>query len=1002
MRKRYVLLFTLLAVGSAEASVKRTTQTEWHSDFAVPIERRIYDATNTLVAKQTWTYNARGQELTASQVDPVSGAARTTTTTYCEQTDVDAGACPRLGLVTAVDGPRNDVSDLITYAYYASDDATCVSAPTICPHRKGDLWKVTDALGHVIETLKYDGAGRALSVKDANGVITDFEYHPRGWLTARKVRGADAGVDSDDLITRIDYYPTGLVSSATLPDGSFTSYVYDAAHRLTDIVDADGNTIHYTLDNAGNRTREDVKGETGTIKRTLSRVYNQLGQMQSERDASNHPTGFTYDVTGNSDTATDALGRIVDNDYDPLNRLAKTIKDAGGIATQTQFQYDTRDQLTAVVDPKGLVTSYSYNAFGDLTQLESPDTGVATFGYDAAGNRISAVDARNELVSYNYDALNRLTVVDYSDTALSIGYVYDAVQADCTAEETFAVGRLTRIDDGSGSTKYCYDRFGNLTRKVQITNGQSFVLQYAYTKAGRLSGISYPDGTGVDYVRDGLGRVTEVGVTPVGGNRQMLLHSATYYPFGPTSGWTFGNGRTFVRTLDLDYRMQAIRSTGSGTGGLDLGYAWDAVGNLASIQAADLTSPPRMTFDYDALNRLIAFRDGPTGAMIESYTYDVTGNRTSFANAGGAQTYDYPTDSHRLTAVDGIGRSYDDAGNTTSIGGTAQEFVYNAAGRMSQVERNDAVVMQYAYNGKGEQVRKYLGVGNVYTLYDESGRWIGDYDSAGSPIQQGVWLDDLPVGVIASNQLHYVEADALSTPRAVIEPERDAAVWKWDIASEAFGNSVPNEDVDGDSVGFVFDLRFAGQRYDVASGLNQNGYRDYESATGRYQQADPLGLLADVSLYAYVSNQPLTFVDESGLAGTTKAPRNFGPGAGGSSADRRKATREFLRSASDRAPPDLRLPPVEADDYKVPDNSDNLTPGQGTCRQLEAFGLDLCGPGPKTQFKCAEYECKDPRNVCTRDNPTGWRRGPFMVGPGYSFANDPNCRCVRLRMIDRY
>lgn len=37
-----------------------------------------------------------------------------------------------------------------------------------------------NALGYVTETLAYDGAGRPLSVRDANNVITDFRYDARG------------------------------------------------------------------------------------------------------------------------------------------------------------------------------------------------------------------------------------------------------------------------------------------------------------------------------------------------------------------------------------------------------------------------------------------------------------------------------------------------------------------------------------------------------------------------------------------------------------------------------------------------------------------------------------------------------------------------------------------------------------------------------------------------------------------------------------------------------
>ncbi|NIK53934.1 DUF6531 domain-containing protein [Xanthomonas arboricola] len=72
---------------------KRTFQTDWHPDFAVPLERRVYDAANALAEKSRWTYNTRGQALTVSQVDPSTDTARTTTNAYCEQADIDAGAC---------------------------------------------------------------------------------------------------------------------------------------------------------------------------------------------------------------------------------------------------------------------------------------------------------------------------------------------------------------------------------------------------------------------------------------------------------------------------------------------------------------------------------------------------------------------------------------------------------------------------------------------------------------------------------------------------------------------------------------------------------------------------------------------------------------------------------------------------------------------------------------------------------------------------------------------
>ncbi|WP_144423899.1 DUF6531 domain-containing protein, partial [Xanthomonas graminis] len=815
--------------------------------FGLPQERttttRTIAGSNRMLSVQTagrttsYTRNDRLQPVRVSVSGTTSSEKRDVLYSYCEASDVAAAdsTCPVLGYLKSIDGARTDVGDSSSYTYYPSDDASCATTPSTCPHRKGDLWKVTNALGQVTEYLSYDGAGRVLSMKDANGTITDYTYHPRGWLTTSTVRGADT---AGDRVTNIDYWPTGLVKQVTQPDGAFTAFTYDAAHRLTDIADNAGNTLHYTLDNAGNRVKEDTKDASGTLKRTLSRVYNQLGQLATQATASGDPTDFGYDANGNTTAVTDALGHKTQNDYDPLNRLASTLQDVGGIAAETKFGYDALDNLTKITDPKGLDTTYAYNGLGDLTKLTSPDTGVTTYTYDNAGNRATQIDARNIKTTYSYDALNRLTMLAYPTTSLNVSYTYDVSQTTCASGETYAIGRLARMQDGSGSTDYCYDRFGDLVRKVQTTNGKVFVLRYAYTKAGQLSRLTYPDGAAVDYVRNAQGQTTEVGVTPAGGTRQVLLNNATYYPFGPVASWSYGNGRPMQRVLDQDYRPLAINDTRSD--GLSTGFAFDPAGNLSALTAAGNTAPV-VSLDYDALGRLTAFKDGLTGTVIDGYSYDATGNRLSAKVNTVTQSYTYPTTNHRLSAVAGTARTYDAIGNTLSIGVTAQEFAYDATGRMSQAKRAGTVVMKYVYNGRGEQVRR-VDKTNTYTLYDESGHWLGNYDANGATLQQAIWLDDLPVGVLSKNSLRYVQPDHLGTPRAVIDPVRDVAIWKWDLKGEAFGNTSPDQDPDKDGTAFVFDMRFPGQRYDAATGFNQNYFRDYESGVGRYPMSDPRGL----------------------------------------------------------------------------------------------------------------------------------------------------------------
>ena len=55
------------------------------------------------------------------------------------------------------------------------------------------------------------------------------------------------------------------------------------------------------------------------------------------------------------------------------------------------------------------------------------------------------------------------------------------------------------------------------------------------------------------------------------------------------------------------------------------------------------------------------------------------------------------------------------------------------------------------------------------------------------------------------------------------------------------------------STGTPITLRFPGQWFQAESGLHQNWMRDYDPTTGRYLQADPLGLVDGASVYGFVA-----------------------------------------------------------------------------------------------------------------------------------------------------
>lgn len=812
----------------------------------------------------TWLRNARGQ-VTQETTQTTTGETRTTTHTYCEAVNAQAG-CPVLGLLLSTDGPMPGTDDTVRYTYYLEDAPGCATSDAACTHRKGDLWKTIQPLGHVTEVLAYDGAGRPHMVMDANGVVTEYQYTPRGWMASATVRGDDDASGTDDRVTTMEYLPTGQLSKATAPDGTVITYTYDAAHRLTAIGDGAGNRIEYTLDAAGNRVQEEYKGAGGEVKRTLSRVYNRLSQLVTSADGLANPTDFTYDAEGNVNSVVDALGRVSRREHDAFGRLTRQVDDEGGIAATVEMAYDSDDKRTLFIDPKQLRTTYAYNGFGDLLQQVSPDTGTTTFTVDAAGNRTTRTDARGVTATYQYDVLGRVTHISYPDPTLDVAYTYDIAPAVCAANEQFSRGRVGTVIHAGGSTQYCHDRFGQLTRKVQTVNGVATTVRYGYTAGGRLATLTYPDGTVADYLRDSLGRINEVGVTRPGQARQVVVTNVTYAPFGPATGWTYGNGRTLQRPVDQDYRYEGISDPASG--GLALSFTYDPTGAITTL--IDGTGDGALIhYSYDALGRLVQTKDGATGVSIEKYAYDATGNRTVLETSAGAQVYTYSSNSHHLMGVGVESRQYDTAGNTLNIGD--RKFVYNDANRLSQVRNVDALSEEYSYNHRGERIEsEHATGGRRHTVYDEFGRWIGSYAGAGQLLQQAVWMDGHLIALLQSNSelpsSAYVQTDHLGTPRVVIDPERDVAIWKWSNKSEAFGNQQADSDPDGDGNAFAQALRFPGQQASDEGRLFYNYHRDYDPVSGRYIQSDASGLLDGPSTYGYVHQNPLSLIDPQGGA----------------------------------------------------------------------------------------------------------------------------------------
>ena len=847
----------------APNTAERKILTQWDSRFRLPTKITEAGRETSLV------YDDHGNVTSRSVKDLASGQTRTWTTSYTYHATV-----PGVLVQTVEDGPRLDVADLTTTDYYAPDE-NCVGDPMGC---RGQVKQVTNALGHITHVDEYDANGRVLRTTDPNGLVTTFSYSPRGWLTSRSVGTETTGFDYDYV---------GQLTKLTRPDGSYVSFEYDPAHRLTTIVDQDGNRLTYTLDAMGNRTHEAITSPDGaTVYYTHSRTFDTLGRLWQDIGAYNQIITYQYDAQGNMkqvDGARTDVTDVTSHSYDALDRLTQTLNADGGVV---QVKTNALDQTTQVVDPANQATTETVDAFGDVTQTQSADTGTTTRTYDEAGNLKTETDARNVTVSYTYDALNRLTQKQSSQSGTpGYQYLYDTCQN--------GKGRLCSTQrDGSLDEYFNYDTLGRLAYRysfgvVTATTG------YAWRPGGQLLTLTYPTSRTVTYSYDVDGRISQV-TTAIGGNNPVVLaRNFSYnYPFAGQLSFQYGNGLTAQLSLDADYRP-----THRLDGPYDIQYSHDPASDIGQLTQGTFQT----TYAYDASGRLVSALDNdPSSFGSLAWTYDLNGNRQSETRNAGSMPYVY-SPPNWLYQKGAETRPRTANGNAQST--STASFSYGGYNRLV-TSQTAAETTTYTYNALGERIKKLNqnGLATVFH-YGPDGELLYERNQQGKT-KEYVWLNGrLLARIDNSTTIYYYHVDHLGTPQAMTNAS-GTVVWKADY--EPFGKATVTVSTIENNV------RLPGQYYDRETVLHYNYFRDYDPTTGRYIEADPLGIDGGLNVYGYANQNPLLFTDPTGLFVPLIIP---GICAGGGceavigaaiilmSPPGQKAVRDTLNKAGESCPP---------------------------------------------------------------------------------------------------
>lgn len=810
-----------------------------------------------------------------------------------------------LGQVTKVEQIGSDVT--LTLQEIAYDPLTHRVSSISAPGQGIQTFTYDPETGHLESTTAADGVITRAQNRDVNtdallelvgdrgvgGALTSsFRYDGFERLATR---WADFGGSSETQpLEAIEYqFPTAdfpaLIQVSSLVDAAAqirqesASWFYPDGAELTSATHVPGRWVFDGLSTASRadlRTQRHRRAPLPDSSDLALATYPSLLEQTTFLGES-LAAGFGHEVGGRSvvqqgveqSVATSLAltnGLIVtiarENDTFETKRSAdasgRTVSFRDQRSLTTQYQRDALGRLVGVTLPNGIRHRLSFDVFGRPAQIVRDGIGTVTYAYEPVTGRLEHKDyldragTLERTCTYEYDAIGRVTRQTHVksatevETAFTFRYDGDVGDGEVVPGQK---GYTTKVEGPAYTATTLRNPDGTeATSSIILAGWMQIDIATTYYASGtpsevhrtitRLSDGAVIDDVATEYVYDAWGRLDR---TTVNGEVLAALH---YDEEGRIASVDLPEGQRIEHTYDpvthrqAGYGQEITHGDESWQTGVD--WTFNNRG-LVESEGLDLGDQSWLrVYRYDPRGFLTRSQDVD---QLSTYTYTNAGLPNQVTDEHGTRTV-FRGSADTLTVGD-IQYTWDQSGRLIGRGDAA--FSYGPDGHLSEADIGPRT-LQYASDAEGNRLLKFEG-GDPVAAYVGGG--VLTNEGFISPVKIGGRL----VGILERGEFQALATD----PRGTVLADRDGT----QHLATPYGVRATRPDLSAA-------LDYIEKAYDADLGSVRMGVRDYDPLLGQFWTPDPLFLEAldkcaenpvSCNLFSYARNNPITFVDPTGM-----------------------------------------------------------------------------------------------------------------------------------------